>query len=289
MRLIRFDGGAGPRAGVLGDRGVVDLTAAGVLADDDPIPAAMDPAVRARALAALAHGPWLEPAGLRRLAPVRRPGKILGVGLNYRDHARETGREPPTVQMWFNKQSSSIHDPGAPVLSPAVSDQLDYEVELVVVIGRRGRHVPRERAGEIIAGYAAGCDVSVRDWQRATQTMIMGKGFDTHAPIGPWLMTADEAGPVDAMRLTCRVNGEVRQDASAAEMIFGVAEQIEHLTKAFPLEPGDLLFTGTPAGVGAARTPPDFLKAGDRVDLHVEPVGGFGFVVEKEAAVCRIG
>jgi 2-keto-4-pentenoate hydratase/2-oxohepta-3-ene-1,7-dioic acid hydratase in catechol pathway len=225
----------------------------------------------------------------RLTSPLRRPGKILGIGLNYRDHAKETGRDPPTTQMWFNKQSSALHGPFDPVLMPAVSTALDYEVELVVVIGKYGRHVPRERAHEIIAGYMTGCDYSVRDWQRATPTMIMGKGFDTHAPVGPWITTPDEAGDVSNMSLKCWVNDELRQEGNTGEMIFDVPAQIEHLTKAFALEPGDLIFTGTPAGVGAAFTPPKFVKVGDRVRVEVERLGAIEAVITQETAQTRIG
>ncbi|MFT3724739.1 MAG: fumarylacetoacetate hydrolase family protein [Hyphomonadaceae bacterium] len=221
--------------------------------------------------------------------PVGRPGKILGIGLNYHDHAKETGREAPTTQMWFNKQASCVHGPFDPVLMPAVSTALDYEVELVVLIGKRGRHVPRERAHEIVAGYMTGCDYSVRDWQRATQTMIMGKGFDTHGPVGPWITTPDEAGDVQKMGLKCWVNGELRQSGTTAEMIFDVPAQIEHLTKAFALEPGDLLFTGTPAGVGVAHTPPKFLKVGDTVKVEVERLGVIETVITQETARAQIG
>jgi 2-keto-4-pentenoate hydratase/2-oxohepta-3-ene-1,7-dioic acid hydratase in catechol pathway len=225
----------------------------------------------------------------RLTVPLRRPGKILGIGLNYRDHAKETGRDPPTTQMWFNKQSSALHGPFDPVLMPAVSTALDYEVELVVVIGKYGRHVPRERAHEIIAGYMTGCDYSVRDWQRATPTMIMGKGFDTHAPVGPWITTPDEAGDVSNMSLKCWVNDELRQAGNTGEMIFDVPAQIEHLTKSFALESGDLIFTGTPAGVGAAFTPPKFVKVGDRVRVEVERLGAIEAVITQETAQTRIG
>lgn len=238
---------------------------------------------------AVAKAPRLPLSQVRLRAPVGRPGKILGIGLNYRDHAAETGREPPKVQTWFNKQVSAVNDPYAPVCLPAVSGALDYEAELVVVIGRRGRHVPRERAHEIIGGYMCGCDYSVRDWQRATPTMIMGKGFDTHAPAGPWVTTPDEAGDIASLRLRCIVNGEVRQDASAGDMIHDVAAQIEHLTKAFTLEPGDLIFTGTPAGVAAAYDPPKFLRVGDHVRVEVDGLGHIAADIVAENAATRIG
>lgn len=281
MRLCVFEATdvSGPGL-VLGDE-IVDLRSAAPHLSANPVdilsagPAGIDAIERAAKSARR-----LPLKSVKLKAPLGRPGKILGIGLNYRDHAKETGREPPTTQMWFNKQATSLHGPFDPVLMPAVSTALDYEVELVVVIGKHGRHVPRERAHEIIAGYATGCDYSVRDWQRATPTMIMGKGFDTHAPVGPWITTPDEAGDVGNLSLKCWVNGELRQNGNTGDMIFDVAAQIEHLTKAFALEPGDLIFTGTPAGVGAAFTPPKFVKVGDTVRVEV---GGLG-VIEAEIA-----
>jgi 2-keto-4-pentenoate hydratase/2-oxohepta-3-ene-1,7-dioic acid hydratase in catechol pathway len=290
MRLCSFDvAGASAIGLVLGEE-VADLRRVAQQLPLNPVDILTGGAKLREAVetaAKTAPRPKLKDVTLR--APVRRPGKILGIGLNYRDHAKETGREPPTTQMWFNKQSTSLHDPFAPVLMPAVSKALDYEVELVVVIARRGRHVPRERAHEIIGGYMTGCDYSVRDWQRATQTMIMGKGFDTHAPVGPWITTPDEAGDVSNMALRCWVNGELRQNGNTGDMIFDIAAQIEHVTKAFPLEPGDLIFTGTPAGVGAAFDPPKFVKVGDKVRVEVERLGAIEAVIEQEVAEVRIG
>lgn len=212
-------------------------------------------------------------SSVRLLQPIIRPGKILGIGLNYRDHAAETGRAPNAVQTWFVKQATAANAPGGDVHLPAVSDKLDYEAELVVVIGKRGRNVPKERAMEIVAGFSCGCDYSVRDWQRATPTMNMGKGFDTHAPFGPWIVTPDELGPIADLGVRCFVNGEQRQSGRAGDMIFGIEEQIAHLTAAFTLEPGDVLFTGTPAGVGVAFDPPKFLKLGDRVRVEIDGIG----------------
>lgn len=213
----------------------------------------------------------LEEADL--LAPVPVPPRVFGVGLNYRDHAAETGREPPTVQTWFMKQPGSVTAPFADVALPAVSSHLDFEVELVVVIGRGGRYIPEDRAHEVIAGYCVGCDYSVRDWQRATPTMILGKGFDTHAPFGPWLVTPDEAGDTGALRLTCDINGVRMQDGCAGDMIFKIPQLIAHLSKAMSLMPGDVIFTGTPAGVGVARVPPLFLTLGDEVVCAIDGLG----------------
>jgi len=223
------------------------------------------------------------------LAPIERPGKILGIGLNYRDHAAETGREPPAIQTWFVKQATAVNDPFGDIAFPKVSSALDYEVELVVVIGKRGRHVPVERAHEIIAGYCVGNDVSVRDWQRATPTMIMGKGFDTHAPFGPWIVTPDELGPLPDLRLRCFVNGEQRQNGRAGDMIFGIEAQIAHLTAAFTLEPGDIIFTGTPAGVGIAMSPPGFMKPGDIVRCEIDGIGAIQSKIVTETGEMVIG
>lgn len=290
MKLACFDGVGGAGVGLVEGDEVVDLRRAAPHLSPNPVDILAGGAEAFAAVARAAKSaPRLRLSDVRLTAPVPRPGKILGIGLNYRDHARETGREAPSTQLWFNKQCTSVNDPFAPILMPSVSLALDYEVELVVVIGRRGRHVPRERAHEIVGGYMVGNDVSVRDWQRATPTMIMGKGFDTHAPAGPWITTPDEAGDVGAMRLRCFVNGEKRQDGSAGDMVFDIPAQIEHLTKAFTLEPGDLVFTGTPAGVGVARTPPAFLKVGDKVRVEIDRLGAIEAVIAREPGETRIG
>lgn len=226
-----------------------------------------------KAQARLEDAPVLALEEVQLVQPIVRPGKILGIGLNYKDHAAETGREPPKTQTWFVKQATAANGPYAPVEMPKVSDKLDYEAELVVVIGQRGRHVPAARAMEIVAGFCCGCDYSVRDWQRATPTMNMGKGFDTHAPFGPWIVSPDELGDLSDLGVRSYVNGEQRQNGRAGDMIFGVAAQIAHLTKAFTLEPGDVIFTGTPAGVGAAFDPPKFVSIGDKVRIEIDGIG----------------
>lgn len=217
----------------------------------------------------------LDPAKL--LPPILKPRKILGIGVNYAAHAKESVtfiKNPSSnVQKWFNKQATAANGPYSPVDLPVVSDQLDYEAELVVIIGKTGRHVPEDRAEEMIAGYCCGCDFSVRDWQRASPTMIMGKGFDTHAPFGPWLVTPDEIEDSSALEIRGFVNGELRQQGVAHQMSFSIKAQIAHLTKAFTLEPGDVIFTGTPAGVGAGIDPPKWLKAGDRVRVEISGLG----------------
>ena len=218
-----------------------------------------------------------DPAAL--LAPILKPRKILAIGLNYAAHVEESvsfiKNTAPSVQKWFNKQATAANGPYSPVHLPVVSEQLDYEAEIVAIIGKTGRHVPEARALELVAGYCCGCDYSVRDWQRASQTMMMGKGFDTHAPFGPYLVTPDEIEDFGAMQVTSSVNGEQRQVGHARDMIFSLSQQITHLTAAFTLEPGDVIFTGTPAGVGAGFDPPKWLKAGDRVRISVD---GLGFI-----------
>lgn len=211
--------------------------------------------------------------GIEFLAPVPQPPRIFGIGLNYADHAAETGREPPAIQTWFMKQITAVNSPYGAVEKPCVSDMLDFEVELVVVIAAKARHVPVERAHEVIAGYCVGCDYSVRDWQKATPTMIMGKGFNTHAPFGPILVTADEIANLDQLHLRCYVNDQLMQDGCVADLIFKVPQMIAHLSTAFTLLPGDVIFTGTPAGVGIARNPPVYLFAGDTVRCEIDGLG----------------
>ncbi len=216
-------------------------------------------------------------------APVQRPGKILGIGLNYADHAAEAKdlMATPTEQLWFAKQQTSVNDPYAPIELPKVSDALDYEAELVFVIGKRIRHASREQAKEAIFGYCAGNDVSVRDWQFKTTQVMMGKSFDTHAPFGPWVVTSDSIDP-HALDIRCLVNGEERQHSNTRHFIFDCYDQVAFLSQAMTLEPGDTFFTGTPAGVGATMTPPKWLVAGDLVRVEIEGIGMIENVVRPE-------
>jgi 2-keto-4-pentenoate hydratase/2-oxohepta-3-ene-1,7-dioic acid hydratase in catechol pathway len=207
------------------------------------------------------------------LAPIERPGKVLAIGLNYADHIAETGNKPPEQQLWFSKASTSVHAPYAPIEVPKVSTQVDYEVELVAVIGKPGRHISREDAVNHVFGYCVGNDVSVRDWQRQTPQWMLGKSFDTHGPIGPWITTADEIGEPHRLDIKCSVNGEVRQTSNTKHLVFNVWAQIEHLSKVMTLEPGDIIFTGTPGGVGLARKPPVFLAVGDKVACEIAELG----------------
>lgn len=221
-------------------------------------------------------GASLPLASVKLLAPIARPRKFLGLGGNYASHLQEIahlGIKAPATQVWFNKQTTCINGPFDEVVIPAQSDQVDYEGELALVIGRRCRHVRAEEAGAVIAGYMVCNDVSVRDVQLRSQTMTLGKSFDSHGPIGPWLVTADEIAEPQDLRLRTWVNGELRQDGSTREMRYSLLEQIAELTRVFTLEPGDILATGTPAGVGAAMRPPRFLKAGDVVRVEIDRIG----------------
>jgi 2-keto-4-pentenoate hydratase/2-oxohepta-3-ene-1,7-dioic acid hydratase in catechol pathway len=215
-------------------------------------------------------------AGARLMAPVPRPPSFLAIARNYDAHIRELGHERPEYQTWFSKQPTCVIGPAAPIEVPRVSDSVDYEGELGLVVGRRCRHVPADRALEIVAGVTVVNDVSVRDWQWRTPTMMMGKGFDTHGPTGPWIVTPDEltdAGGLQHLPVRTWVNGELRQDGSTEDMIFTCAEMIEYLSAAFTLEPGMVITTGTPAGVAAGGDPPRWLKAGDTVTVEVGGVG----------------
>ena len=223
-------------------------------------------------------------ADVQLLAPVPDPSKFLAIGMNYRKHiaeATKVGVSTPPTQVWFNKQVSCVNDPYGDVHLPRVSDKLDYEVELCVVIGQRCRHVKREDAASVIAGYMVCNDASVRDWQLATQTMTIGKSFDTTGPTGPWIVTADELGALPSLRLRAWVNGELRQDDNTSQMVNDIHAQIAHLSAAFTLEPGDLIATGTPSGVGVAMDPPSYLKVGDVVRCEIE---GIGFIENRVVA-----
>lgn len=216
---------------------------------------------------------------VRLLAPVPRPAKIFGIGLNYADHVEESGMERPTDQLWFSKPPTAATGPYDPISLPRVSDQLDYEAELVIVIGRRCRYADRDAAAAAIFGYTVGNDVSVRDWQFRTSQFMLGKSFDSHAPHGPWIVTADAIDPL-TLDIECAVNGEVRQSSNTRHLIFDPVAQVSHLSRVLTLEPGDLIFTGTPSGVGAVRKPPSWLKAGDKVRTTIAGIG----TIENEVA-----
>jgi 2-keto-4-pentenoate hydratase/2-oxohepta-3-ene-1,7-dioic acid hydratase in catechol pathway len=217
------------------------------------------------------------------LAPVQ-PRKFLAIGLNYADHIAESGMEAPEFPVFFNKQVTCVVGPDADVHMPRVSSLLDYEGELAIVIGSRCRHVPEDHAREVIAGYTITNDVSVRDWQLRTPTMTMGKSFDTHGPLGPWIVSGDELGDPHALGIRTYVNEELRQDGSTSDMIYNCFQQVAHLSAAFTLEPGDVIATGTPAGIGAARQPfPEgLLNVGDIVRVEIDGIGALENPVVEE-------
>jgi len=210
---------------------------------------------------------------VRLKAPVPHPQKILAIGLNYADHIAESGVPKPDRQIWFSKLPNAVNGPYDPIQIPKASTSVDYEAEFVVIIGKRCRHVAKEDAAGVIFGYCAGNDVSVRDWQFHTTQWILGKSFDTHAPFGPWIVTPDEAGDPHALGIRCLVNGALRQNSNTCNLVFNVFDQIALLSEAMTLEPGDVIFTGTPGGVGFAAKPPAFLKAGDVVRVEIDRIG----------------
>lgn len=221
-------------------------------------------------------------ASVTLLAPIPRPGKIMAIGLNYADHVAESGMARPAEQLWFAKMPTAATGPYAPIERPRVSEQLDYEAELAFVIGRHCKHVSRDNARDVIFGYCVSNDVSVRDWQLRTSQFTLGKSFDTHAPFGPWIVTADEVPDPHALAIRCFVNGEKRQDSTTAQLIFDCYDQVAHLSAAMTLEPGDVVMTGTPGGVGVAHKPPSWLRAGDRVLVEIDGLGEIENLVVEE-------
>jgi 2-keto-4-pentenoate hydratase/2-oxohepta-3-ene-1,7-dioic acid hydratase in catechol pathway len=205
-----------------------------------------------------------------------RPRKFLGLGGSYKSHLQEVSHliQAPKHQTWFNKQVTCVNGPYDDVHLPRVSNTLDYEGELAIVIGSRGRHVRgREAAKRMIAGFTVCNDVSVREWQLRAVTAMLGKSFDTHGPIGPWIVTLDEIPNAHNLWLKTWVNGELRQDGNTSDLLYRFTEMIEELSMVFTLEPGDILATGSPAGVGAGYKPPKYLKAGDSVRVAIEHIG----------------
>jgi len=275
MKVATFTHGGSTRLGLVTGDAIVDLATAapGLPRDTVAFLAAGGPAIAAARRADANGTARLALAEVQLEAPILRPPKFLAIGLNYADHVRESGMEAPPVPVFFNKQSTCVTGPYHPIHLPRVSPLLDYEGELAFVIGRRCRHLPWKRAHEVIAGYLVVNDVSVRDWQLRTPTMTMGKSFDTHGPMGPWLVTPDEIGDPHALELRTWVNGELRQHSNTRELIFDCFAQVEHLSTAFTLEPGDVVTTGTPSGVGGAMSPPRFLAAGDVVRVEIERIG----------------
>jgi 2-keto-4-pentenoate hydratase/2-oxohepta-3-ene-1,7-dioic acid hydratase in catechol pathway len=273
MRIARFDQDGRTRTGAVLGEEIADL------GDLDPIAL-----LTGVTTADLEAAPRLPAAAVRLRPPIDRPRKFLAIGLNYSDHCAETGRPEPDFPVFFNKQVTCLIGHGDEIHVPRASAMVDYEGELGVVIGRRCRHVPVERALEVVAGYTIVDDVTVRDWQLRAPTMTIGKSFDTHGPVGPWIVSPDEVGDPSALRIRTLVNGEVLQDAPTSGMIFSVAEQIATLSTACTLEPGDIIATGTPAGVGIVRQPPRWLVPGDTVRVEIDGIGALENPVIAEPA-----
>jgi len=285
MRLVRYEAKDGAtRLGALTERGIVGLEAAArsagvagaAFADGFAFLAGGSPAMeQAKKITESAPASALVPVSdvvLR--APVPRPGKVIAVGLNYRDHSIESGaKEPPKTPMIFAKFSSSVVGPGEAIVLPPGDAQVDYEAEMGVVIGKKGRGISAAEAYQYVAGYLPLNDVSARAWQFADKQWVRGKSCDTFCPIGPSLTTRDEIADPHALAICARVNGVTLQNSNTGKMIFRVPELIEFISQAITLEPGDIIATGTPEGVGVFRTPPIFLKAGDVVEIEIQGLG----------------
>jgi 2-keto-4-pentenoate hydratase/2-oxohepta-3-ene-1,7-dioic acid hydratase in catechol pathway len=268
MRLLAFaltSRGPGPRLGQLTDDGILDLTE--VLGSD------LASVIARGARLGGASGPLVDPAAVTLLAPLPRPGKIICVGLNYADHCREQGIEPPGYPMLFSKFANAVSDPGQAVVRPSATEKLDLECELAVVIGRRAKSIDREAAMEHVFGYTIFNDVTMRDLQREDGQWLRAKGSDGFAPMGPAIVTRDEIAEPQRLRLSSSVNGERWQDSTTAEMIFDVATVVAFISRTIALEPGDVIATGTPAGVGHFQDPPRYLRHGDLMRCEIEGIG----------------
>jgi 2-keto-4-pentenoate hydratase/2-oxohepta-3-ene-1,7-dioic acid hydratase in catechol pathway len=277
VKLANFCDEAGYRIGLIEGDEVIDLSTG-----DERIPSDIITLLTAgeeglECLRRAAPSARRIPLSSVRLGPpVPAPRKFLGLGMSFRSHIEETrakGGAIPSHQIWFNKQVTALNGPYDAVHLPRVSEQFDYEGELAIVIGRRARHVRREDAAAIIAGYMICNDFSVRDWMRRSPTAMLGKSFDTSGPVGPWLTTADEVPHPERLGIRTWVDGELRQDGNTSELVYSFGEMIEELSTVFTLEPGDILSTGTPSGVGQSFDPPRFLKAGQVVRVEIEGLG----------------
>jgi 2-keto-4-pentenoate hydratase/2-oxohepta-3-ene-1,7-dioic acid hydratase in catechol pathway len=278
MRLATIQGRDGARAAVWKQGRYCDLHATN---SDLPVTIRKllesGPSVWSRVEAAVA-GPkacWYAPEEVQVLPPIPDPRKIVCIGLNYRDHAAESGAPIPREPILFSKYTTALIGPEAAIVLPAVSTEVDYEAELVIVVGKGGRNLRPEQALEHVAGYTIGHDVSARDWQlkKDGKQWMVGKTFDTFAPLGPHLVTADEVPDPHNLGIRLRLNGQTMQDSNTRQMIFRVGDLLAYLSQVFTLQPGDLIYTGTPPGVGFARKPPVFLKGGDVVEVEIDGLG----------------
>lgn len=267
MRLAVFAhaGGSAPRLGRVTDAGIYDLT--------DALGSDLASVIASGAGPAGASGPLVDAAAVTFLAPLPRPGKIICVGLNYADHCREQGIEPPAYPILFSKFANAVSDPGRPVVRPRATEKLDLECELAVVVGRRAKSIDRKAALEHVFGYTILNDVTMRDLQRDDGQWLRAKGSDGFAPMGPAVVTRDEIAEPQRLRLRSSVNGETWQDSTTAEMIFDVATLVAFISRTITLEPGDVIATGTPAGVGHFQDPPRYLQDGELMRCEIEGIG----------------
>ena len=269
MKLATYTADGKTRTGIVVEGRVIDTGLDGTMIDLIRDWDAVKDSLAAKAAA----GGGVPLAEVKLEAPVPRPGKIFAIGLNYADHIAESNMQTPERQVWFTKAQTAVNAPYDDVVIATGTMTADYEVELVAVIGQGGKHIAAEGAAAAIFGYCVGNDVTERMWQHASPQWSLGKSFDTHAPMGPWIVTADEVGDPHALGLRCFVNGEKRQDSNTSHLVFNIWQQVEHLSVGMTLEPGDCLFTGTPGGVGAAMEPRQFLKAGDVVRCEIDGLG----------------
>ena len=274
MKFVLYRRGGEVALGALRGTTLLGAKAGGAgLPDLETLVAAGPEALR-QAYDGLMLGEVVDPSGIEYLPPFPSPEKIICVGLNYTDHATESGFEVPKYPALFGRFPSSLIGHGAPIVRPTVSEQLDYEGELVAIIGKAGRNIPRERALEHVAGYSIFNDASIRDYQFKSAQWMVGKNFDSTGAFGPVFVTADELEPgAKGLRLTTRLNGVELQNASTSDMIFDVATQVSLLSDAMLLKPGDVFVTGTPSGIGLARNPKIFMKPGDVCEVEIEGIG----------------
>lgn len=230
-------------------------------------------ALKAMADALINNQERLALADIELLPPIAKPDKFFGVSLNYADHIEETGLERPEYPTFFNKQNSCVIGPGQPIHLPGISEKLDYEGELALVVGKRCRNITLEQAPTVIAGYTIANDVSVRDWQMRSHTWTLGKSFDTHGPIGPWIVTADEIGDPHSLDIKTWVNEDKRQDSNTRHLIFDCYYLVQYLSQVMTLEPGDIIATGTSSGVGVKMKPRGYMHDGDTVTIEIEKIG----------------
>ena len=269
MKLATFTLDGQTRTGIVVEDRIIDSGIGGTMIDLIRQWPAVKPALEAKAAA----GGGVPLASVKLEAPVQRPGKIFAIGLNYADHIAESNMATPERQVWFTKAQTCVNGPYDPIEIARGTMATDYEVELVAIVGAGGKHIAAADAPAAIFGYCVGNDVTERMWQHASPQWSLGKSFDTHAPLGPWIVTADELGDPHALGLRCFVNGERRQDSNTAQLVFNVWSQIEHLSVGMTLEAGDVLFTGTPGGVGAAMDPRRILQPGDVVRCEIDGLG----------------